>query len=384
VKLASPEHESVVRRFWNDVVGEGSLAVADQLATLDMRVESPFPDAGRGPDALKRIASELRCGFPDIRVEIEDVFGAKDYLAVRWRTGSHVHRGAYRGIPPTGREVQLTGIQLARLEGERVAETWLELDELAAVRAMGLVPPEGIAPPRLAAFVLGSAFRFAVLDARHASSDASRPTASRTPADASSGSPRPPAASSAQSSAQGDVAANIAVVHRIFDEVINDGNLAAAPEVTSPTTVIHVPFEGPTVGPHALQALVGGLRGGFPDLVLEIDFEFGIGDRIASRWRSIRQTHLGPYRGLPPTGRHVVTTGIDIFRFENQRVEELWMEMDQLSAVRQMGVIPPEELRGGRRMLFTLAGVFRMGFLEAKYGIGQARTKSRGLGLDDR
>src|SRR6266516_3310461 len=84
-----------------------------------------------------------------------------DHVAVRWRTGRRVHRGAYRGIPPTGREVELTGMQLARLEGERMAETWLELDELAAVRAMGLVPPEGIAAPRLAAFVLGSAFRFA-------------------------------------------------------------------------------------------------------------------------------------------------------------------------------------------------------------------------------
>jgi hypothetical protein len=377
VKLASPEHESVARRFWNDVVGEGSLAVADQLATPDMRVESPFPDAGRGPDALKRIASELRRGFPDIRVEIEDVFGANDYLAVRWRTGSHVHRGAYRGIPPTGREVELTGIQLAGLEGERVAETWLELDELAAVRAMRLVPPEGIAPPQLAAFVLGSAFRFAVLDARHAKSDASRPGVPRTPRDTPGGARRPAAAPSAQTRTQGEVAENIAVVHRIFDEVINEGNLDAATEVTSPTTVIHVPFTGPTLGPHALRTLVGGLRGGFPDLVLEIDFEFGIGDRVASRWRSTRQTHLGPYRGIPPTGRPVETTGIDIFRFENQRVEELWMEIDQLSAVRQMGVIPPEGVRGVRRALFTLGGVFRMGFLEAKYGIGQARTKSR-------
>jgi predicted ester cyclase len=378
VKLVSPEHERVARRFWDEVVNGGRLEVVDQIATPDVRIESPFPDAASGLGALKRIAGELRRGFPDIGVEIEDLFGAGDHVAVRWRTGTHVHRGPYRGIPPTGRHVELTGIQLARLEGDRIAETWLELDELAAARTMGLVPAEGIPPPRLAAFVVGSAFRFAVLDARHGRSDAPDPTITPTPGGMRSESAPPATAAAAQQMDQDEVAANVAVVHRIFDEVINRGNLAAAEEVTSPTTQIHVPFGGPTVGPHALRMMVGGLRGGFPDLVLEIDFEFGVGDRIASRWRSTRQTHLGPYRGIPPTGRTVETTGIDIFRFENGRVEELWMELDQLSAVRQMGVIPAEGVTGARRALFTLGSVFRMGFLEARHGIARPRTRKRG------
>jgi predicted ester cyclase len=376
LSLVLPEHETVVRRFWDEVVGGGRLDVADQLATPDLRIESPFHDPGRGPVALKRIATELRRAFPDIHVELDDIFGADGYVAVRWRTGRHPHRGPYRGIPPTSREIELAGLQLVRLEDGRIADVWLELDELAAVREMRVVPPEELDAPRRAAFVFRSAFRFAALDAKHGRRPATGPEA-RPAADVrSAGSQRSAPATPEPVRAEDGVAENIAVVRRIFDEVINEGNLEAAAEVTSATTVIHVPFAGPTVGPHALRTMVDGLRRGFPDLVLEIDFEFGIGDRVACRWRSTRQTHLGPYRGIPPTGRPVLTTGIDFFRFENRRVEELWMEIDQLSAVRQMGVIPPEELRGGRRMLFTLAGLFRMGFLEAKYGIGQARTKS--------
>jgi hypothetical protein len=52
------------------------------------------------------------------------------------------------------------------------------------------------------------------------------------------------------------------------------------------------------------------------------------------------------------------------------------MEIDQLSAVRQMGLIPTEGVRGARRALVTLGGVFRMGFLEARHGIARARAKN--------
>jgi predicted ester cyclase len=172
----------------------------------------------------------------------------------------------------------------------------------------------------------------------------------------------------------GVVERNLAVVRRVFDDVINQGKLDVAAEVTTPTTQVHVPFAHPGHGTTGLQKIASGLREGFPDIQVEIQDIFGVDDRVVVRWHTTRQTHTGPYRGLPPTGKEVRVTAIQVFRLENERIVEFWLEMDQLEAVRQMGVVAPEGLAGPKLGLFVLGSVFRMGFLEAKF---QAQSKKR-------
>jgi predicted ester cyclase len=172
---------------------------------------------------------------------------------------------------------------------------------------------------------------------------------------------------------------NIAVVRRVYDEVINQGNLEAAAEVTTPTTQVHVPFTHPGHGTPGLQKIAAGLREGFPDIRVEVDDIFGVDDKVVARWKTTRQTHDGVYRGLPPTHKEVRITAIQVFKLENERIVEFWLEMDQLNAVRQMGVVAPEHYAGPRLGLFVLGSVFRMGFLTAKHGIvGKRRAKGGG------
>ncbi len=45
--------------------------------------------------------------------------------------------------------------------------------------------------------------------------------------------------------------------------------------------------------------------------------------------------------GIPPTGKHVTITGIDINRFVGGKSVEHWAEMDALGMMQQLGVIPP-------------------------------------------
>ena len=52
-------------------------------------------------------------------------------------------------------------------------------------------------------------------------------------------------------------------------------------------------------------------------------------------------THQGEFFGIPPTGEHITTTGINIFRIENGKIVELWANSDDLGVMQQLGVIPP-------------------------------------------
>ncbi len=71
--------------------------------------------------------------------------------------------------------------------------------------------------------------------------------------------------------AENDIEHNIAVSRRVFEEVINEGKLEVAEELVSPTTRVVVPFTHPGHGFPGLQKIATSLRGGFPDIHIEID-----------------------------------------------------------------------------------------------------------------
>ena len=47
------------------------------------------------------------------------------------------------GVPPTGKEVEFTGISVYRIEGDRIDMSWTIEDELGLMRQIGAVPESG-------------------------------------------------------------------------------------------------------------------------------------------------------------------------------------------------------------------------------------------------
>jgi predicted ester cyclase len=68
-------------------------------------------------------------------------------------------------------------------------------------------------------------------------------------------------------------------------------------------------------------------RQAFPDLVTTLEDIFAVGDRVAVRGTD-RATHLGEFMGRAPTGRKVTMTWIEIFRLQDGKAVEGWVETD--------------------------------------------------------
>jgi predicted ester cyclase len=60
---------------------------------------------------------------------------------------------------------------------------------------------------------------------------------------------------------------------------------------------------------------------------------------VASRY-AVRATHQGELRGIPPTGKAVVSMGINIHRLAGGRIVEQWSQSDMLGLLQQLGAIP--------------------------------------------
>lgn len=135
-------------------------------------------------------------------------------------------------------------------------------------------------------------------------------------------------------------AENKAQFRRVYEEVLNQGNLAVADEVIAPDFLDHEEHRGNKPGPESLRTLAAMLRTAFPDLHFEIEELVAEGDTVAGRL-TMTGTHEGPLMGMPPTGRSVQQDHMHFVRFRDGKAIEHWGVRDDLGMMQQLGVIPP-------------------------------------------
>jgi steroid delta-isomerase-like uncharacterized protein len=133
---------------------------------------------------------------------------------------------------------------------------------------------------------------------------------------------------------------NKVLVRRLFDEVINPGDLERAQEFLDAGFVEHDPTPGQAPGIEGFRQVIAMLRSAFPDLRVTIEDLVAEEDRVSVRL-TVRGTHRGAFQGIPPTGAQVAWAGISIIRIGEGKVVERWFQSDVLGLRRQLGAMPP-------------------------------------------
>ncbi len=99
----------------------------EALLAPDFRAHGMPPGCSPDADGLAESAALLHAGLQECRNVIEDVIAEGNRVAVRYTTRA-IHSGMLLGIPPSGRNVTITGIEVYRLQDGKVAEMWGEAD----------------------------------------------------------------------------------------------------------------------------------------------------------------------------------------------------------------------------------------------------------------
>jgi steroid delta-isomerase-like uncharacterized protein len=116
----------------------------DQLDTLlhpDLIVHGPVP-MEQGAEGFKRSLAATRLAFPDITITIEASAAQEGLVFRRWHMLG-THEGTFLGVPPTGRRVELSGIDLERLDEDRIVEHWSFWDRMALAQQLGVATIPG-------------------------------------------------------------------------------------------------------------------------------------------------------------------------------------------------------------------------------------------------
>ena len=129
-----------------------------------------------------------------------------------------------------------------------------------------------------------------------------------------------------------------ALVERMFDEIINKGNIDLADELFAEDFVDHGPM-GDVHGREAFKELVARWRDAVPDVHCEVMHLFAEGDLVGWVVRTTG-THTGDGLGFPATGRRFETLSANVGRFRDGRAAEHWSEQGLLPMLVQVGVVP--------------------------------------------
>ena len=133
-------NKDLVREFIQDLFTRGDLDAVERCLDPDfVNHDLPFPGAPDGPDGMRQAADMFRRACPDWHSDVQLLVAEGDVVVERF-VASGTHRGELMGVAPTEKTLSLAGMQIFRIDGDKIAERWGRLDEMGLARQLGVVP----------------------------------------------------------------------------------------------------------------------------------------------------------------------------------------------------------------------------------------------------
>lgn len=287
--MSVEENKAIARRYYDEIMNEANLETIDELMSPDFIFTIPTqPEVYHGPDGFKNLVTMLHGSFPDVHLTVEHLIGEGDTVVGHW-TGTGTHTGEplhtlVGDIPATGKPFRIDGMSWLRIVDGKITESLANEDTLGLLTQIGAIPQEG------------------------------DPPLTTTPEE------------------------NKKIVHRYFNELMNEGNMETLEEIFSPNLTFRIPTRPePIRGHEGMRGFVTQLRSGFPDIKFTIQRGAAEKNMVAIRW-TITGTHNGEFLGIPASGNSIEDQGVDIFYIANGQITEMWVNENDMGLMQQMGV----------------------------------------------
>jgi len=124
---------------WDEIINKGKLDLFNDNNFTKNVVMRASPTDVVGIDSARAYYANYVTGFSNVKFDIKDVFGMGNKLVKHWNFKG-THTGTFFGIKPTGKQVDLDGVTLVRMENGKIAEERDFFDNLEFMQQLGLIP----------------------------------------------------------------------------------------------------------------------------------------------------------------------------------------------------------------------------------------------------
>jgi predicted ester cyclase len=140
--MSTEENKQLVLHWKEELWDKSNLNVVDELCAPEYVGHMVFtPEPVRGPESFKQLLAAYLAAF-DVQ-DTREFLVAEGDMVVVFDTYRVRHTGAFRGIPPTGKEASVTGIDIYRIVEEKIVEQWFEADFTGLMQQLGVLSTPG-------------------------------------------------------------------------------------------------------------------------------------------------------------------------------------------------------------------------------------------------
>ncbi len=118
----------VVRRLTDEVFLSGNLGAVDELVADDYVDHDPAPELSGTKDGFRQLAESVVAAFSDRKAEFDDYLDTSDGRVVENWAMTGKHTGEAFGLPPSGQDIRVRGVEIWRCAGGKIVEHWGAVD----------------------------------------------------------------------------------------------------------------------------------------------------------------------------------------------------------------------------------------------------------------
>ena len=140
--MSTEDNKALAQRWLDEVWNKGDLNLIDEFIAPDYVLHDPTRPGLKGREGIKESITGFRLAFPDLCFTVEDQVAERDMIVTRYAVQG-THLGPLMGIPATGKQGTITGIDIYRIIDGQIVEAWSNWDTLGLLQRIGIIPPLG-------------------------------------------------------------------------------------------------------------------------------------------------------------------------------------------------------------------------------------------------
>ncbi len=142
--MSTEENKALVRQY-REIHNTNNLDRLGEVLALTFVAHEMLPNMPQTLEGAKMLHKGNIAVFPDLYTRTDDLIAEGDKVAERWTMTCH-HSGApffIGNLPPSGKKVEVSGINTYRIANGKIVETWANMDFIGVLQQLGLAPTPG-------------------------------------------------------------------------------------------------------------------------------------------------------------------------------------------------------------------------------------------------